>query len=176
MLNDESKLMAADARAIANLLLDMAESKGLSLSITSLLKIVYFAHGWHLARFGSPLVGQPFEAWEHGPVVRVIYDAFKGESGRKIEGRAKVFSAANARYEVATCSVDVDTSKFLESILESYAQFHPYSLSEMTHEVGSPWRQVWERASKEAVPGMRIPDTAIREYFLRQNESDIFKI
>lgn len=61
-----------DARDIANFFLDAAERNQTTLSITSLLKIIYFAHGWHLAEFGLPLIGQPFEAWQHGPVVRVV--------------------------------------------------------------------------------------------------------
>ncbi|MFM9718924.1 Panacea domain-containing protein, partial [Streptomyces galilaeus] len=43
----------------------------------TLLKVLYFAHAWHLAKYGKPLVAQPFEAWRHGPVNRVVYDQYK---------------------------------------------------------------------------------------------------
>jgi len=45
--------MAYDARGIANYLLDYADSKRQSVTTMSLLKILYFAHAWHLAKTAS---------------------------------------------------------------------------------------------------------------------------
>jgi|RhiMethySRZTD1v2_1073278.scaffolds.fasta_scaffold1189679_1 uncharacterized phage-associated protein len=167
--------MAYDARAIANHLLNVAAANNITLSITSLLKILYFAHGWYLAARGIPLVGQKFEAWDHGPVVRVVYDAFKGESGGPITSRAKYFSALTNCYETAHAELDPDHQEFLRGILLSYARFHPYTLSEMTHDPASPWSAIWQKAKTAAVPGMTIPNEAIRRYFLSQNRVDSHK-
>ena len=38
-----------DARAVANFLLDLADERSVPLTQMSLLKILYFAHGWYLA-------------------------------------------------------------------------------------------------------------------------------
>jgi len=67
-----------DARAITNYFLDRAAQRGMAITIMTLLKVLYFAHAWYLAKKNAPLVGQPFEAWRHGPVNRVVYDQFKG--------------------------------------------------------------------------------------------------
>lgn len=163
-----------DARAIANCLLDLAKARGVSLSITSLLKILYFAHGWHLAKFGAPLVGQPFEAWQHGPVVRVVYDAFKNETGKPLLGRAKKLDPNTGELEICRYELRQDRLKLLDSVLSSYSGFHPYELSEMTHEEGSPWHKVWGGTNSGANPGMRIPNDSIREYFLMMNSSDLY--
>jgi len=61
-----------DARIIANALLDIADEQNRSLSITSLLKILYFSHGWYLAKYDKNLIAHEFEAWQHGPVIRVV--------------------------------------------------------------------------------------------------------
>jgi uncharacterized phage-associated protein len=45
-----------DARAIANLLLEFAETRNVRLTQIALLKLLYFAHGWYLARTGKPLI------------------------------------------------------------------------------------------------------------------------
>lgn len=158
--------MVYDARAIANFFLDYGASKGQSITIMSLLKIIFFAHAWHLAKTGEPLVGQPFEAWQYGPVSRVVYEQFKSSKKQPINTRAKALNAAAGRYEVAECrDLDAATIKLLRDIFDYYSRFHPYRLSHLTHEKGSPWDNVWEEATRRAVPGMIISNDSIREWF-----------
>ena len=54
-----------------------------------LQKLLYFAQGWHLARFGRPLFDASIEAWPYGPVVPEVYRAYKeyGAGGYRF-GRA----------------------------------------------------------------------------------------
>ena len=60
--------MAYDGRAVANLLLDLADTLGLRLTHMAVHKIAFFAHGWRLADRNEPLIRQQFEAWNYGPV------------------------------------------------------------------------------------------------------------
>jgi uncharacterized phage-associated protein len=158
--------MTYDARAISNLLLDRGAVIGCPVTIMSLLKILYFAHAWHLAKTDEPLVGQPFEAWKYGPVNRVVYEQFKGLGSKPIETRAKVINVDTAIFETAKYDdVDVETSRFLGNIFDFYSQYHPYKLSDLTHEEGSPWEMVWTEATRKAVPGMVISNESIRSWF-----------
>ena len=158
--------MPYDARAVANFMLDYGASKGRPITIMSLLKILFFAHAWYLARTDKPLVGQPFEAWTYGPVNRVVYDQFKGFKDKPIEGRAQVLNAAAGRYETARCDgMDDETVTLLHDIFDYYSEHHPFKLSQITHEEGSPWDQVWSAATRQAVPGMIISDALIRDWF-----------
>lgn len=163
-----------DVRDVANYLLDIAEERKVQLSITSLLKIVYFAHGWHLADQRGPLIGQSFEAWQHGPVVRVLYDSFKTSSGSPITHRAKKFSAEQNSYILAESEFPATVKELLESILVAYGSYHPFHLSEMTHVADSPWTEVWEAGERGEAPGMKISDQKIKDYFLRKNVGDTF--
>lgn len=47
-----------------------------------LQKLTYFAHGWYIAFNDQeqiqPLINEPFQAWEYGPVCSSIYHEFKG--------------------------------------------------------------------------------------------------
>ncbi len=158
--------MPYDARSIANLLLDRGAAIGCPVTIMSLLKILYFAHAWYLAKTDEPLIGQPFEAWKHGPVNRVVYEQFKGVRSKPISTRAKVINVETAAFETASYeNVDRSTVQFLENIFDFYSQYHPFSLSDLTHEEGSPWDTVWTEASRKAVPGMVISNDSIRSWF-----------
>lgn len=156
-----------DARAIANFLLDYADAEGKNLTIMSLLKIIYFAHGWHLAKFGQPLIRNPFEAWHNGPVVRAVYDCFRRYGSKVIDGRATKFNPASEIYEPVTYKLDQDQATLLRNVFGAYGQMSAFQLSEMTHEIGSAWDLVWN-APRDAVNlGMRIPNDSIRLDFLR---------
>lgn len=167
--------MAYDARAIANFFLDRGAAIGCPVTIMSLLKILYFAHAWHLAKTDQPLVGQPFEAWKHGPVSRVVYEQFKGLGSKPILDRAKIINVETATFEPASYqNIDRVTAEFLENIFDYYSQYHPYRLSDLTHEEGSPWEIVWTEATRKAVPGMVISNDSIRAWF-RANRSGAAK-
>lgn len=165
-----------DARAVANLILDEADAANISIYSTSLLKILYFGHGWHLAKFGSALVAQPFEAWEHGPVVRVVYDQIRERSGRVIVSRLQAFDPKSMKPVVARADLDVESAKLLRAVLGAYGSLHPYDLSQLTHEDGSPWNDVWNAALAGSAPGAKLTNGAIRDYFLRQNDRDVLGI
>jgi len=45
-----------------------------------LQKLAYYAQAWHLVRFGTKFFPSDFEAWEHGPVARDLYDVHRGRN------------------------------------------------------------------------------------------------
>ncbi len=157
-----------DARAISNFFLDRAADRGRSVTIMTLLKVLYFAHAWHLARFDKPLVAQPFEAWKHGPVNRVVYDQYKDYGDQPIDKKAVSFDPVSMKYSATPYSFDPTIAKFLGDIFDYYSTFHPFKLSHLTHEEGGPWDIVWKRAEKGAVPGMLIPNELIGAWFKSQ--------
>lgn len=159
-----------DARAIANFFLDRADARGMKLSIMTLLKVLYFAHAWHLAKDAKPLIAQPFEAWEYGPVNRVVYDQFKSFGKHPIGGRAVSFDANQGEFLPTPYSLDANTEKFLNDIFDYYSQFHAYKLSDLTHEKGSPWDVIWSAAATRAVPGMFIPNDLIAAWIKKLPE------
>ena len=64
------------AMAIANYFLKSYEEKGIP--PLKMQKLVYIAHGWHLALYKEPLVADEYaEAWEYGPVFPSLHHEFK---------------------------------------------------------------------------------------------------
>jgi uncharacterized phage-associated protein len=159
-----------DARAIANFFLDRADSRGSKISIMTLLQVLYFAHAWYLAKEDKPLIAQPFEAWDYGPVNRVVYDQFKKFGKKPINTRAVSFDPSKVCFCPTSCSVDTETEKFLCDIFDYYSQFHALKLSDLTHEKGGPWDVIWSAAAERAVPGMYIPNDLIAAWFRRRPE------
>lgn len=161
--------MPHDAREIANFFLDQAESRGVAITIMSLLKLIYFAHGWHLARYRQPLVKNRFEAWQHGPVVRSVYECFQRAGERPIQDRATLFDPLTATNVPAEYDLGEEERTFLSQIFDAYAHLHAFRLSGLTHEPGSPWDELWNVADGSTNPGMRISDESIRDHFTRRH-------
>lgn len=154
-----------DARAIANFFLDYADQKKMKVTLLSILKMIYYAHGWYLSHFQQPLVKQPFEAWAYGPVVRSVWEAFRGNGVDPILSRAKRFDVlANTHAEIRD-PIDPDHAAFLRNIFDAYAHIEAFELSNMTHAEGSPWHEVWNASNGTINIGMKISNGKIRNWF-----------
>ena len=162
-----------DARAIANFFIHRADEKAFPVTSMTLLKVLYFAHAWHLAQFDQPLVAQPFEAWKRGPVNRVVYDQVKAAGSQPIRAYLNCFDASLCKFVDAKFDFDAGLGNFLGNIFDFYSQFHAFTLSDLTHEKGSPWDQVWSEAEKRAVPGMVISNEKIRTWFLQSGSQHL---
>lgn len=106
-----------------------------------LQKLLYYAQGYYMALKNKPLFNEDFEAWEHGPVIRKIYNEYKSNGSKGIE--------YNEDFNVA---IDKETERILEKIYEEYGQYTAWKLRNMTHEE-SPWKKTKrnEVISKEKI-------------------------
>lgn len=50
-----------------------------------LQKLLYYAQGYFLAKKDIPLFDEDFLAWEHGPVIRKIYNIYKENGANGIK-------------------------------------------------------------------------------------------
>src|SRR5204863_6873805 len=71
------RAMTYDPKSIANYFIDLAIAEGKQVTPLQLIKLVYIAHGWHLGLTGQPLINEPPEAWQYGPVIPSLYHALK---------------------------------------------------------------------------------------------------
>ena len=96
-----------------------------------LQKLLYFAQGWHLARYGKPLFDDDIEAWQYGPVVPSVYNAYKQYGTGGIAGALP-----------DTDAFTQDEFSLLLDVIREYDKFGTSSLVNMTHKTGSPWSLV----------------------------------
>ena len=159
------RYMAFSAQAVANEFIDIA-GKG-NLDPMKLQKLVYYAHGWHLAIENAPLIQQSFEAWQFGPVIPDLYQEFKVYGAGKVTDYAtKLIHATNKR--VAPRIPDDDTSRRSEAarcligdVWSVYGEYSAIKLSNATHKKGTPWANWYDPYKHHVV----IPNDEIKRYF-----------
>lgn len=142
-----------DVIAVADSILRIAKSRNVQLTPLQLMKLVYIAHGWHLAEKGRDLFNNRIEAWKYGPVMPELYRATKGFGNAPIP-----FDLIVDKEEV----IDDDTLRFLTGIFDRYGNKSGYSLSSLTHQNGTPWHKVYI----DGHFGLEIPDELIKEHYL----------
>ena len=156
------------SKAIANYFLDKAEEDGENLTPLKLIKLVYISHGWHLGFFKKPLIQEYVEAWEYGPVIADLYHSLKHYGAAKITDHlSTIVEKRNKLKRVVPTVEDYDTESFLDTIWEVYKENTAFSLSDSTHEDGSPWDTVVKRKKAEGDPKLNpiITDPEIQDYY-----------
>lgn len=159
--------MAYNAKAVANYFLKLAKDKGNSLTPMKLQKLVFFAHGWHLAIFNKPLIADTVEVWRFGPVVPSLYHEFKHVGSGSIASMATELDLENFDFiEPSLPDDDRQTKALLDKIFDSYSQYSAIQLSNLTHLAGTPWDQVRKAGLDSG--NKPIDDSLISKYFKDQ--------
>lgn len=159
--------MPYPATAIANEFIEL--SGGQSLSPMKLLKLVYFAHGWYLAFADKPLINEPIEAWQFGPVISNLYHEFKHYGANSVNQPAMGYSFVGGRgaFHEPRVSDGPDAEEnanvldLLRQIWEIYGKYSAVRLSNATHEPGTPWSDTY----KEGLRYQFIPNELIQRHF-----------
>lgn len=163
--------MPYDVRAVANFFLDRADDAGQRLDHMKLQKLVYIAHGWHLAITGEPLFYERVEAWPYGPVIPDLYYALKQYGRQPIQERllvvdletfdsvpASVYQGTNS--DAVTRSVEV-----LQRVWASYGGFDAIQLSTLAHKPNTPWDVIAKQSGTDEPRGVVIPDELTGKYY-----------
>lgn len=141
----------ASALDVAEYMLIRASKESEEDPITNmkLQKLCYYALGiYSKLTKGKRLFKEEVEAWQHGPVIREVYLAYKNR------GR---FLSPKKDYDVL--KLTKKESEALELTYLNYSQFSAWRLREMTHNE-DPWRINYRENQKNI-----IPFEDIREYF-----------
>lgn len=145
----------AEALQVARFFVDLAEQQfrthtGDRISALSLQKLLYFAQGWHIARYGEPLFDEDIEAWQYGPVVPSVYRQYKRFDDNPIHDIPPEKDAFTER-----------EYGLLLDVARDYWRYSSSELVRMTHAPGTPWQCVYQPGERHTV----IPRERIRAYF-----------
>jgi uncharacterized phage-associated protein len=133
--------LGADAKAVANQLLDWADTYGISVSPMKLQKLVFFPHADFLVMHGKPLVKQHFEAWDYGPVIPSLYAEFRNWKDSPILSRARAFNPSSGLKTLPVLNLSSFEMEFLKDRFHHYKKFSALELSRMSHKSEGAWRQ-----------------------------------
>lgn len=163
-MNSLTCRMGYDVRAIANIILDLADARGYSISNMKINKIVFFLHAEYLALNGKPLVSAKIEAWEHGPVFRELYREFKIFDDGPISSRATYVDPYSGIRGVASAQLNQLDLDFINATAPKYVKMSAAALRAESHVADGPWDRVWHHQT-EINPTMRITDESILEWY-----------
>lgn len=115
--------------ALAEYFIRIFEMRESAVTNLKLQKLVYYAQGIALGSYSVKLFNEPLLAWEHGPVVKCLYERYKG-------GREPIASSASQSIE------EIENHELAKKILDEtislYGVYTPWILRDKTHNE-SPW-------------------------------------
>jgi uncharacterized phage-associated protein len=158
------------ATTIANFFIEKGIRANNPVDQMKVQKLVYFAHGWHLAIAGEPLLNEVVEAWRFGPVIPSLYQALKYFGNQPI---TKLITLSSFDNSLQIDTPDNELSLFLNSIWNLYAPFTGIQLSNMTHEEEAPWAKLAKVFDHQIPANKEIDDRLIQEYFSDQRKKAI---
>jgi uncharacterized phage-associated protein len=149
--------MTFSAVAIANYFIEKGLAEDNPVTPMKVQKLVYLSHGWFLALSkGQPLIKEKIGAWPFGPVIATLYKKFAKYSKKPITELAKDSNGEVIRIDPRQSEVIA----LLDKIWSVYGSMTAIQLSNLTHETGTPWSQVYEEGASKI-----IPDTIIQQHF-----------
>ena len=152
------------ARSIANSFWKIAKASGKQLTNMQLQKLVYFAHGWHLALTGEPLLTDAVKAWDFGPVIPPLYNRLKQYGNGVVTDPIKRRDPETGEIHVVEEEESEFEQKLLQRIWEVYGHMNGLQMSYLSHQPGTPWEITWNK-QKYSV----IPDELLKGHFLSLN-------
>lgn len=127
-----------------------------SISPMKLQKLCYYAQGFHMAYNGTTLFDEDFEAWQHGPVIRELYNEYRAYGWKPID-------------KEITEGFDIESEEdnFLNEIVNSFGSYEGSTLSLMTHEE-TPWIDARGDLSSTESSTSPISKKSLLDYFQHQ--------
>ncbi len=152
-VNVAAKVLGVSAPTVAEQILWLRRNE--ETTPMHLVKLVYLCHGWNLGIHGSPLISEPVEAWQYGPVIPSIYHAYKVFGGEPVTNPVVDQSKA----------FDSDQQQLIEAVLHAYREHSAIDLSSITHRKGTPWFDIYKGGR-----GLHrtIPNALIKSYYVNR--------
>jgi uncharacterized phage-associated protein len=156
-----------EARKICNLLIERNHTH--QLTNLRLNKLLYFIHGWSLTSRPDGLIRNHFLAWDHGPVIRPVFDSFKIYGNGPIKEPAKFLDYTSGENRtVPYDDISADDAELIKRIFANYDRYTTNELYNIAHQPGGPWHIVYTAWSKDNTISPRIPNELIRRHFLTE--------
>lgn len=144
-----------------SLILSIEKSDGIkqgeAITHLKIQKLLYYAQGLNLTYKQKPLYPQILEAWEHGPVVKEVYDKLKKY------GRDDLQDIQELQYTKDTLTLD--EKSIVEMAFIEYGRYTASYLRNKTHD-----EPAWQNARKKGKKSP-ISHDEMREYFTKEQQT-----
>lgn len=124
------------------------------MTLLKLLKLLYYAEGCSLALNRGSLFNEEIRAWNHGPVVKSVWQKYRKDPYNLAFG-----TDADKR---SVAKIEEKDADLLEQIFQEFGQYSAWGLRNMTHKEAP-----WDEATKHG--------TVLNEVISRDTMKDYFK-
>ena len=123
--------MKNDAILVSKYVIKTLKEQNKEINHLKLQKILYYIQAWNLALLNEPLFEEDFEAWLHGPVIRKVWDEYKGHS--------VLIGELSEQDENINLKFTEDQEDVIEDVIDAYGNKSGYYLESLTHQE-DPWK------------------------------------
>lgn len=173
--------MCVSPNAVADCFLKLSWAENKPITQMKLQKLLFFAHGWHLALLDEPMMNELVQAWKYGPVFESIYHNYKIFGSNPIDC-SSYYKRVNSPFWRDFGKLDKDLHKNVIAIVQNvwnvFKDCNAIQLMQLTHVKGSPWDLVVcdyiahnGITISELPHGLYISNDIIKKYF-KQDVSD----
>ncbi len=161
-----------EARKVSNFVLSRYDAQRFDLTNLRLNKLLFFIHAAALAAGKDGLIRNHFEAWQFGPVIRPVFDAFKKHGDRWITEPAQFLDYASGTHKpIPFDDIAESDANLIDNVFAEYSRFSTGQLVALSHEAGGPWDLVYRAHLADNSVSPRIPNELIRRHFAGQIKS-----
>lgn len=130
---------------VADYAIRQAAKSSRFLTPSKIMRLVFIAHGMHLALAGQPLVHDQIDAWKTGPVIPVLHHemvVFRNEPVDSLlyAGTPTDSNALDGFFH--TLLSDIERG-IIEGVVKEYGDWTGSELAALCREPGSPWDECY---------------------------------
>lgn len=115
---------------VSRYVINYLNKKSYPVNHLKLQKLLYYIEAWYTVFTGCNMFNEQIEAWQHGPVIRKVWDYFKGQS--ILYNNLKISES----FELNASKEQIE---IINDVLDEYGDKTGYYLETLTHSE-EPWR------------------------------------
>ena len=123
-------------------------------------KLLYYAQGISLSLYNEPLFDENILAWQHGPVVKEVYDFLS------LNGRNDINFKDEWLSTIEKIERDDKSSNILNLTYDNFGGYTAWQLREKTHTPGSPWEMTVKTMGMDRIIDNNLIKTYFKEYII----------
>ena len=126
-------------------------------------KLVYICFAEYLCKYDKELYKDDIYAYKYGPVVRSVYNRYKGYGYKEIENQdidSTGISEMPSRSRILFAQSGLEKIKSIDDTLKKYGTFSASDLVELTHKPETPWAT----SGKGKIKNEIIENDTIKKY------------
>ena len=151
----------ADLNDVISRIFYVAKKRAIIVRPMKLQKLLFFAYGWYAGTAEKRLFEEEFEAWPYGPVIPEVYRRYRRYGAEEIDEPGEEKNLGDPKAHI-----------MVDDAVREYGVASDIGLSNITHERGSPWDQVWEEHNDGSLHHRGvIPFQIIRDFYQKKAQS-----